>query len=125
MNIQTLLGIRNELINISKENLKLRTAFNIAKFISTTEKDAKFFQDRVVELIKKYGARDADGSFIMENDGTSVQIDPLYIAQCESELSEINNYEIDVPELKIFYSDLPEGLSVTTLFNIMDYIVEE
>ena len=125
MKIYKLIQVREELLTLSREKLKLRSSFNIAKFLSMTERDASFFQEKVVELITKYGVRDSNGKFIMEENNTSVQIDPAYIVICEQELAEINNYEIDVPELKIYYSDLPEGLSVTTLFNIMDYIVEE
>ena len=125
MKICKLIQMREELLILSKATLKLRSSFNIAKFLSLTEKDTQFFQEKVMALIENYGMRDADGHFIMESDGSSVQIDPAYAARCELELFEINNYEIDVPELKIYYSDLPEGLSITTLFNIIDYIVEE
>lgn len=125
MKIYELIKIREELISLSKNNLKLRSSFNIAKFLSLTEKDTQFFQDKVVELIQKYGARDDSGQFILENNGSSVQIQQEYLAECQRGLDEINNYEIEVPELKIYYTDLPEGLSVTTLFTIIDYILEE
>lgn len=125
MKIYELIKIREELVSLSKNNLKLRSSFNIAKFLSLTEKDAQFFQDKVVELIQKYGARDTSGQFILENNGSSVQIQQKYLDECQRGLNEINNYEIEVPELKIYYTDLPEGLSVTTLFTIIDYILEE
>ena len=125
MKIYELIKIREELVSLSKNNLKLRSSFNIAKFLSLTEKDTQFFQDKVVELIQKYGARDTSGQFILENNGSSVQIQQEYLDECQRGLDEINNYEIEVPELKIYYTDLPEGLSVTTLFTIIDYILEE
>ena len=125
MKIYELIKIREELVSLSKNNLKLRSSFNIAKFLSLTEKDTQFFQDKVIELIQKYGARDTSGQFILENNGSSVQIQQEYLDECQRGLDEINNYEIEVPELKIYYTDLPEGLSVTTLFTIIDYILEE
>ena len=125
MKIYELIKIREELISLAKKNLKLRSSFNIAKFLSLTEKDTQFFQDKVIELIQKYGARDDSGQFILENNGSSVQIQQEYSNECQRGLDEINNYEIEVPELKIYYTDLPEGLSVTTLFTIIDYILEE
>lgn len=125
MKIYELIKIREELVSLSKNNLKLRSSFNIAKFLSLTEKDAQFFQDKVIELIQKYGARDDFGQFILENNGSSVQIQQEHLDECQRGLDEINNYEIEVPELKIYYTDLPEGLSVTTLFTIIDYILEE
>ena len=125
MKIYELIKIREELVSLSKNNLKLRSSFNIAKFLSLTEKDTQFFQDKVIELIQKYGARDDSGQFILENNGSSVQIQQEYLNECQRGLDEINNYEIEVPELKIYYTDLPEGLSVTTLFTIIDYILEE
>ena len=125
MKICELIKIREELISLSKNSLKLRSSFNIAKFLSLTEKDTQFFQDKVVELIQKYGVRDDFGQFILENNGSSVQIQQEYLAECQRSLDEINNYDIEIPELKIYYTDLPEGLSVTTLFTIIDYILEE
>ena len=125
MKIYQLLKIREELIKLSKESLKLRTSFNIAKFLSQTEQDAQFFQNKVVSLIEHYGERDDTGYFILENGGTSVQIRADAIEACNKELNEINNYEIEVPKLEIYYEDLPENLAVTTLLNIIDYIVKD
>jgi hypothetical protein len=39
MKIYELIKIREELVSLSKNNLKLRSSFNIAKFLSLTEKD--------------------------------------------------------------------------------------
>lgn len=125
MRINQLLNLRQELVSIAKEPIKLRTAFNIAKFMSQTEQDAQFFQKRLQELIEKFGERDSQNNFIFENNGTSIQIRADDVETCSKELEAINNYEIEVPELKIYYTDLPEGLSVTTLFTIIDYILEE
>ena len=125
MKIYQLLKTREELIKLSKESLKLRTSFNIAKFLSQTEQDAQFFQNKVVSLIERYGERDDTGHFILENEGTSVQIRADATDACNKELNEINNYEIEVPKLEIYYEDLPENLAVTTLLNIIDYIVKD
>lgn len=125
MKICELIKIREELVNLSKEKIKLRSSFNIAKFLSQTEQDTQFFQNKLLGLIEKYGQRDENGQFILENNGTSIQIQQEHIEECQQGLSEINNYEIEIPSLKIYYNDLPEGLSISTLFNIMDYILEE
>ena len=125
MKINQLLNLRQELISIAKEPIKLRTAFNIAKFVSQTEQDAQFFQRRLQQLIEKFGERDSQNNFIFENNGASIQIRADDIEACNKELEEINNYEIDTPKLEIYYEDLPDGLTVTTLLNIIDYIVKD
>ena len=50
-------------------------------------------------------------------------IDPARMDECAKEMQDINNFEVGIPELKIYYEDLEKiDISPEALMELMPYI---
>lgn len=126
MKIDKLLTLQKTLEKINTSNIALRSAYNIAKFLSETQSDVKFFKERLTDFIIFYGEKDSEGKLIQSQDKEGFLIDKTKISECEKEMKDINNYEINVPELIIYYEDLPSnGITPKMLIELMPYIKKE
>lgn len=126
MKIDKLLTINKTLSTLNTEQVALRSAYNIAKFLSETQSDIKFFKERLTDFIISYGEKDSEGKLIQSQNNEGFLIDKTKLSECEKEMKDINNYEINVPELVIYYEDLPSnGITPQMLIELMPYIKKE
>ena len=81
---------------IKNKTLPLKTAYKFSKIIRTIDNELIFFQDRMKQLMEKYGKKDENGQFILTNDQKGIQIQEDKISACKEETQELYNLAIDV-----------------------------
>ena len=120
-----LVKIRESLNNIQNlTKVKLRTSYNILKFMNESENDFQFYANHLQNIINEYGARDEDGKLKIENESILVQEDK--VKECQNKVDELENIEVNEYKLKIFLEDLDNTyLDRNTLAVLMPYIIFE
>ena len=123
MKINKLLKLNSTLQSLSSKELPLRASYSIAKFLSQTQSDIAFFNTRLASFLSTYSEKDEEGNFKYSEDNNGIVIDPALMDECAKEMQDINNFEVEIPELKIYYEDLEKiDISPEALMELMPYI---
>ena len=123
MKINKLLKLNSTLQSLSSKELPLRASYSIAKFLSQTQSDIAFFNTRLASFLSTYSEKDEEGNFKYSEDNNGIVIDPTRMDECAKEMQDINNFEVEIPELKIYYEDLEKiDISPEALMELMPYI---
>ena len=123
MKINKLLKLNSTLQSLSSKELPLRASYSIAKFLSQTQSDIAFFNTRLASFLSTYSEKDEEGNFKYSEYNNGIVIDPARMDECAKEMQDINNFEVEIPELKIYYEDLEKiDISPEALMELMPYI---
>ena len=123
MKINKLLKLNSTLQSLSSKELPLRASYSIAKFLSQTQSDIAFFNTRLASFLSTYSEKDEEGNFKYSEDNNGIVIDPALMDECAKEMQDINDFEVEIPELKIYYEDLEKiDISPEALMELMPYI---
>lgn len=124
MNILLLLNAKRVFVQLSQVKLPAQFAYKIMKFCKSIEVEEEFYYKKKSELINIYAARDADGNLIVNNDDT-VKILDGYLNEANAAMQELNNMEVEVPNIKFSLAEL-DGLhlSVADMYALDPFISE-
>lgn len=116
-----------ELYNKIKDtSLPIKVAFTLNKIYKEMENDVNFYNEKLGEIIQKYGQKDDSGNPIFSSDGTMIEIVPELREECLEKQKEINSLEIEVPDYSINIDDLEKiNLTVSELNPLMPFIKNE
>lgn len=95
------------------DKLPFKTAYTFAKLGETIEQELKFYYTKMNEVISEYSTKDADGKPELTPDGNSIKIDPNKLEECQKQLEELHNVEVDIGDI-IFTEEALEALTLTT-----------
>ena len=114
----------NNLSTLLNETMNARTAFKITKISKALESEYAIFLDGQNKLVAKYAEMDENGQPVML-DSTSIKIQQDKIAECNRELQELLNTEVElnVPKLSLDEIDALQ-LSPNMMNSLMPFIEE-
>lgn len=106
---------------LAETNFSGAVAFKIARLIREMNKEIEDFDKQRANIAREYGAKDDNGELIIENN--NIRIDPERIEDCNKELEELFNTEVELNANKLRYTDI-EGAEITPqqAISIMDFI---
>ena len=97
----------NDLINstetlqkLAKKDFKAKLAWTIAKLLKLVENEIQGFNDTRMNLINKYGVKDAEGQLITDDKG-NCKIEADSLEQFTNELNELLDTEVELNINKI------------------------
>lgn len=107
------------------DKLPFKTAYKFAKLGEIIESELKFFQEKMQEIITTYSEKDENGDPVLTEDGASIKIQESKVAECQQEINELNNVEVDIHDIYFTIEEL-ESLSLTTqqVYALMPLIKE-
>lgn len=115
-------GIYNKLQNTK---MPLRVAYKFSKLASEIQKEKNFYQTKLQSIVDAYGEKDADGNFILTPDQTGVQIKKEDLEQCQKEVSELSNLEVEINGTEFTLEELGSfDLTLQEIQNLMPFIKE-
>ena len=116
-----------ELYNKIKDtSLPIKVAFTLNKIYKEMENDINFYNEKLGEIIQKYGQKDDSGNPVFSSDGTMIEIIPELREECLEKQKEVNSLEIEVPDYSINIDDLEKiNLTVSELNPLMSFIQNE
>lgn len=97
--------------------LPFSVAYRIAKFLSLTQTDNAFFEERMKGIITKHLDRVDDGNIFIKKDE---------IEEYNSEVEELQNMEVSAPDIKFQLNKL-DGivkLSPAQILSLLEFIEE-
>lgn len=118
----------NEFYQRVKNNNKLsiKTAYKFSKLFSNLDNEVAFYQNKISELIQRYGARDENGNLISTDDKNYISIKEDERQECEKELNELADIKVEMKDITFNLDELENlELSIGDLKILNPFIIEE
>ena len=124
MNIRTLLDVKYIFVQIAQTKISSKLAYKIMKFYKSIEVEEKFYNSKKTEIINLYSEKDSTGYPVVD-DNDNVVIIPDKIQEAHEAMNELNNINVEIPNIKFTLDELEElKLSVADMY-ILDAFIEE
>lgn len=124
MTVENAFRAKKALDNISHSAMPAKTAYKISKLCAALKDDAKFYSEKLTEIIDQYGKKDKDGKAIISSNGYAIQEDK--IDECEAAIKDLREVEASIPDIKIALSELDNvSISPDDIAAIYDFIEED
>jgi hypothetical protein len=86
--------------------------------------EEEFYNSKRNEIINEYAVKDENGKVVVSKEGM-ITIDPDNIDEANAAVAELNNIEVDMPNVRFRLEELEElKLSVADMF-VLDAFIEE
>ncbi len=105
MKLKELIQLRQILGALANQKMSIKSSYSIARFISQTNDAEIIYNQKIQELINEFGDRDQQNKFKIDENG-SISIKEGKEQECNDKIAEIDNFEIDVPQLTISEKDI-------------------
>lgn len=124
MKLNKLLQIRKVLNEHANEPIPTMLAYKILKFMKASDTEGAFYDEKLKEIIDKYGKKDENGKPLY-SDG-KVSIEKESIEECQKAIAELGDTEVELPNITFNIQELtPIVFTVAELFSLDEIIVEE
>lgn len=125
MNILTLINAANIFNQVAQTKISSKTAYKIMKLCKSVAVEEEFYNQKRSDIINQYADRDENGQIKLSEDGTMINILPDKLAEAESAMFELNNIEVEIPNIRFNLSELEDlKFSVQEMF-LLDAFIEE
>jgi hypothetical protein len=124
MNILTLINAAKVFNQVAQMKISSKLAYKIMKLCKSVATEEEFYNNKRNEIINEYAVKDENGQIVVSDDGMiSIMQDKIPVA--EKALRELNEIDVDVPDIKFTLDELDElKLSVADMFALDAFIVE-
>lgn len=124
MNIVKLMNAARVFNQVAQMKISSKLAYKIMKFCKGVATEEEFYNTKRAEIIRKYAIKDENGQIVVSDTGMASFV-PDKIDEANAAMRELNNIEVDVPNIKFTLSELDElKLSVADMF-VLDAFIEE
>lgn len=116
------------ILNIYKEIKELKVpafiAYKFNRLCTNLEENCKFYDEQVNKIIQEYADREEDGTIKRTPDG-GIQVKDGQTAVAQKELNDLDNLDVEVPEIYFTVEELDRlNLSIAD-FNYMLPFIQE
>lgn len=119
--VLSILGIYDK---IKESKVPAKVAYKFNKLCLALNDDAEFYKTELNKIIQQYGEKHEDGTFVFLDEG-SIKIRPEVYADARKEISNLDNLDVDAPDVKFTVDEL-DGLQLSIEdFNRMLPFIED
>ena len=108
-----IIAFRNNGDFFSGTTLPLKGAYKINKIKKAVEKESEFYQEKFQEIVDKYARKDDKGEIVFSEDGNQIMIKDGMVDECNSDLEDLQNLEIEIETYNLALDDLGEDVECT------------
>jgi hypothetical protein len=124
MNILTLMNAAKVFNQVAQTKISSKLAYKIMKLCKSIAVEEEFYNNKRNEIINEYATKDENGQVVVSKDGM-ITIEPDKIDEANAAVAELNNIEVDMPNVRFRLEELEElKLSVADMF-VLDAFIEE
>lgn len=124
MNILTFINATKIFNQVAQAKVSSKLAYKIMKLCKAVIAEEEFYNNKRNEIINEYAVRDENGQISVSDDGM-ISIIKDKIQEAEMALKELNEIEVEVPNIRFTLDELDElKLSVADMF-VLDAFIEE
>lgn len=98
MRMNQIIDFLNIYPQIKDNKIKISTAYKLSKCFEYCEQESKFYTNKISEIFKKYGQKDANGVLKQDPETKGILIDMAQKDDCEKEITELLNLEVPFDE---------------------------
>ena len=111
------------LAELSNKEMPIKISYRIAKILDALGGEYDFYRKKIQNILQKYGEKDDEGQLIIKDN--QVPFIKEYADAATKELEELQNIDINLPDVKINISEL-EDIKLTPLqVNALKPFIEE
>ena len=92
--------------------LPIRTTYKFAMLMQKVQPQIDFYNSEFNKIVDTYAQKDENGDFIFSKDNTAIAIIEGKEEECNSKITELQNLEVDMDEIKFTLDEL-DGLSLS------------
>ncbi len=124
MKLDKLLQVRKVLGDHANEPVPTMLAYKILKFMKGSDTESAFYDQKLKEIIEKYGKRDSEGK--IESSNGRITIVPERFEECKKAMEELGATDVEAPAITFCIQELtPINFTVSELFSLDEIIIEE
>ena len=112
---------------LNKEKFNLKTSYKLARLFDTLQKESERYETLTREAIIKYSKKDENGEPIINKNeqGESVEIEPVNQIKLVQEMEELNNSEIEIDDYYFTFDDFGDlSISIDEIKGLLPFIQE-
>lgn len=98
-------ALSTALAQFTSARLHIKTAYKVSKLSQVVVNEMNFYTEKMNEIIQKYGRRNEDGSLMFSEDGTTVLLRKEDLSECQKEMNELDEVDVEVPDVKFSIDD--------------------
>ena len=111
------------LAELSNKEMPIKISYRIAKILDALGGEYDFYRKKIQNILQKYGEKDDEGQLIIKDN--QVPFIKEYADAAAKELEELQDIDINLPDVKINISEL-EDIKLTPLqVNALKPFIEE
>lgn len=125
MKISEILIFHQNYEKLSIEKMPFFVAYKLNKIFNAFAKDKEFYEEQMNKIILEYAQVDENGLPKQNADKSGILIQEDRIQECHEKINELQNLEIDIPEVTFSPTELNSlRVSPETLQSLMPFIYE-
>lgn len=97
---------------IKDKKMSIKTTYKFSKLLSKLESEFSFYQSEFQKILNNYGEKEENGNFVLTDDGQGVKIKSNCMFDCQKEIKELHNIEINIDDISFTLEEL-ESLEIT------------
>lgn len=111
--MEQIIAFRNNGDLFSTSQLPLKGAYKLNKIRKSVMKEAEFYSEKFQEIVDKYAKKDENGQVVFSEDGNQIMIKDGMIRECNEELKDLQELEIEIENYGLSLEDLGENIECT------------
>lgn len=104
--MQDILSFKEAVVDFKEKKLPLPGAYKMVKISNNLDKEVEFYQSKFQEILEKYAKKNDTGEYVFSEDGSQIIIQDDKIDECNSELEELLNLDVEIDNLDFSIENL-------------------
>ncbi len=111
--MEQIINFRNSENFFNDTTIPLKAAYKINKIRKAAEKESDFYSEKFQEILDKYAKKDEKGNLVFSEDESQIMIKEDMIEECNKELSNLQNLEVQIENYNLTIEDFGEDIECT------------
>ena len=88
------------LISFIDQKLPIKLSYKIMKITSILESEVTFYKNKFQELVNEFGLKDAEGKIVLEDNDTSIVLQPDKTEEFYKQYQELQEMTLEIDEFQ-------------------------
>lgn len=111
--MMNIIDFRNNINFLQYTSVPLKAAYKINKIKQALDKEFDFYSTKFQEIVDKYAQKDDNNEPVFSEDGSQILIKDGEIENCNKELEDLQNLEVEIDNYGFTIDDLGDDVACT------------
>lgn len=104
---------------VKNQKLPFKILYKLSNLAKAIDEKTIFYREKLQEVLKEYGELDENGNLIPTDDGRGIKIRIGTEHECYTKVNELQNLEVEMPEIKFDIEDFGNIEMTIDTFNLI------